>query len=462
MRATLPAVSDLKEWYRLHQREILEDYFTFLKFPSLSTDPAYKLSVRETALWLKEFLQKCGLCAELWETTGHPVVFASLLHAGPDRPTLLFYAHYDVQPVDPIGEWHSDPFDPVLKEGKVYARGASDNKGQCFYTLCAIRAYLELMKESAVNIKVFIEGEEEIGSLGTAGILASKEKELKSDYLFLLDFGISNADSPAVMMGMRGLLSLEVTVQNSAIDLHSGVHGGMALNPNHALLSALSKMWTESGRIAIPGFFDDVALPAQEELDRYDLSFDPVSYKNKFGIKACIPTPGASLLESNWFYPSLDVNGMYGGYCGEGFKTVIPAKARAKISCRLVPHQDPHKIAEALTAFLKNHLSENLHVEIKILQQHASYRAAWDTNVVKISKEAYEEVFSKECRYLLCGATVPLVPKLAFYSGGEAALIGVALDSDDMHAPNEHFDLERFEKGFLVIGRILISCSSFS
>ncbi len=462
MTQQCPTLDTFSSWYQRNKEQVLEDFFAFLRYPSISTDPKYSKDVRNTAMWLKDYLQTCGLAAELWETAKHPVVFASLMQAGPEAPTALFYAHYDVQPVDPLDEWDSGPFEPVIKGNQVYARGAMDCKGQCFYVVTAIKAYLELMQGTQINIKVFIEGEEEVGSVGSEGILPQREKELQADYLFLVDFGLMDAETPGIMTGMRGLLAMEIDVQNSSIDLHSGVHGGMALNPNHALVHALSKLRSESGEIAVDGFYDDVTMPSDEDLEKLNLTFDAEKYKETFGIKAFANEPNFSLIESNWLRPSLDINGMGGGYVGEGFKTVIPAKASTKISCRLVPFQDPEKIAKSIEKLLRDNLQKELDVRINVHQATAAYHAPFDTNVVKITKEAYEEVFRKKCHMFLCGATVPIVPKLAEHVGGEAVMMGMCLNSDDIHAPNEHFGLDRFEKGFLVIGRILSLCSSHS
>lgn len=443
-----------KKWYQEHRDEIQKDFFAFLRFKSISTDSKYKEDTRNCAKWLQHYLEKMGFEASLWDTTGHPIVFGSYLKAGPNRPTVLVYQHYDVQPVDPLELWHSPPFDPEIRDGNIYARGAVDNKGQCFFSLQALRAFVQMADNIGINIKVFIEGEEESGSKGTAALLAKKEQELKADHLLVVDFDIPEKNVPAVTLGMRGMICMDIEVSNSFADLHSGVHGGIALNPNRALAAVLTKLWDNKGRITVPGFYDDVEEVSKEELSRLYLHFDVKEYQDAFGVKALCAEDGKSLVESNWLRPSLEINGMSGGYTGEGFKTIIPAKAHAKLSCRLVPNQDPEKIAKAIADFLRHNIAKGVDLNIDILQGAPAYRASIDSQIIKTASLAFEEVFGSKCRYLLCGASVPIVYDLAKVSGAEAALIGVGLSSDSIHAPNEHFGLDRFEQGFLTMARI--------
>ncbi len=460
MKMITPTVEQLKKWYREHYDKTMEDFFTFLSFPSISTDPYYEKDSRRTADWLCNFMKKMGLEATLWETPGLPVVFGTHLKAGKDRPTLLIYNHYDVQPVDPLDLWKSDPFKPVIRDNHVYARGAVDNKGQCFYSLTAIKAYLALAKELNFNLKVFIEGEEESGGRGTAAILQQKEAELQADHLLVIDFDMPNVSTPAITLGMRGLVSLYVECSNSSIDLHSGAHGGIALNPNRALVSLLAGIWDEQGKVKIPHFYDDVRPLPKEHLSRVDMTFDLEQYKKSFGVNAFCSEEGFSLKESNWLRPTFEINGIWGGYTGVGFKTVIPAKAFAKISCRLVPDQDPEKIGKAIAEYFKNEAPEGIEVKVDLHHGAPAYRSALDSFIVKTCALAYEEIFGKPCKYLFCGASVPIVVDLARASNAEVAMIGVGLGDDDIHAPNEHFGLDRFELGYLTVGRILSRLST--
>lgn len=454
-------LSNFKRWYGEHQEEILRDFFTFLSFPSISTDPAYADATRKTALWLSSYLTKIGLQTELHETSGHPIIFATELSAGKDRPTVLIYQHYDVQPVDPLELWHHDPFQPVIKNGEVYARGACDNKGQCFYSICAVRAFLELAKKGKINLKLFIEGEEESGSRGSMAFLAQNKIDLKADHLLVIDFDLPKKGVPGISLGMRGLVALTATFINSSTDLHSGVHGGIALNPNRVLVSTLAKLWDKQGRVTLPGFYDQVILPTKDELAKIDLTFDEKAYSEKFGVHAFGMEEGFSPLESNWLRPSLEINGIVGGYKGSGVKTVIPAKAEAKFSCRLVAKQDPAKIAASLVQFLKQEAPKGIRVETEIFEGAPAFWSSPDSPTIKLVARSLEEVFNQNCRFQLCGATVPIVPALVRASSADAALLGMGLDDDHIHAPNEHFGLDRFEQGFLTVAGFLSTLYEF-
>ncbi len=446
---------ELEKWYQDHYDLILDDFKTFLKFPSISTDPQYEPQAKACAQFLLSYLKEIGMQVDLWETPGLPVVFASYLEAGPKRPTLLFYHHYDVQPVDPLDLWKSDPFDPVIRGGNIYARGAVDNKGQCFYSVTAMKALLELGKKLNVNIKMFIEGEEESGGKGTAAILLSKQKELKADHLLVIDFDIPSKKTPAITLGMRGLVCWDIECINASTDLHSGVHGGIAMNPNRALCSVLAQLWDETGKVTLPGFYEDVKPLSKEHLARLDMSFDLEAYVKSFGVKAFANETAQSLKESNWLRPSLEINGLYGGYAGPGFKTVLPAKSSAKISCRLVPGQDPEKIWRSLVQFFEERLPKGMKVKVDLYSGAPAFRSSFDSPIVKTAALAYEEIFGSPCHYLLCGATVPIIVDLAKVSGAEVAMMGMGLAEDDIHAPNEHFGLDRFKLGFLTVCKIV-------
>ncbi len=445
----------LKNWYKEHASEIQKDFFTFLSFPSISTDPRHASDIQKTAIWLKEYLQKIGMEASVWQSPGHPAVFATHMKAGPSRPTVLIYNHFDVQPVDPLDLWHSPPFQPEVRGNQIYARGAVDNKGQCFYVIQALKALLELSQKLNINIKLFIEGEEESGGRGTAALLKEKQKELKADHLLVVDFDMPEANVPGITLGMRGILALNVLLKNAKTDLHSGMHGGIALNPNRALVQMLAQLWDAKGRVAIPGFYDVVKNLEPEGLAKLYTQFDRQKYQSDFGVKAFAMEEGFSAVESNWLRPSLEINGMSGGYTGEGVKTVIPKQAEAKITCRLVPDQDPDKVAASITQFLKAKAPQCVDLKIDYLQGAKPFRASFDAQVTKIAAKAFEEVLGGRARYQLCGASVPIVTDLVNASRAEAALIGVGLADDNIHAPNEHFGWDRFEQGFLIIGNIL-------
>lgn len=452
-------IASFQNWYTENKEEILKDFFTFLRFPSISTDPKHEQDVRKTAAWLCDYMKQIGLDVEIWETSGLPSIFGTHLKAGPGRPTLLIYHHYDVQPVDPIELWDSPPFEPVVKNNSVYARGAQDNKGQCFYSITAIRAFLSLVKEVGINLKVFIEGEEESGGHGTTEIVAKRKEELKADYLLIIDTGLPKRGEPGITLGTRGVLSMEVELKNSNTDLHSGSHGGIALNPNRALVSVLAKLWDASGRVTVPGFYDAVK---EADKGKFDPEFDLEAYKKAYGVKAFAAEKGFSLIETNWLRPVLEINGISGGYAGAGFKTVIPSKAIAKLSCRLVPDQDPAKIYQSIVQFLQNNIPEGMELKMHFYHGAPAFRSQTDAPIVKIVAQAYEEVFKKKCRYLLDGASIPIVVDLTKASGAQTVLMGFGLGEDNIHAPNEHFGLDRFEMGCITVGRLLALLSEGS
>lgn len=447
------------QWYSTYEKQILQDFITFLKFPSISADPHYGDACRQTANWLCHQLRQSGLEAVLWESPGLPVVFGSWLKAGKKAPTVLIYHHYDVQPVDPIELWKSDPFEPLVQGNQIYARGASDNKGQCFYTLTALKAFFQLAEKVGFNLKIFIEGEEESGGRGTRCVLEEKKEELKADYLLVVDCGMKDEKTPAMTLGIRGIITMDVECQNASIDLHSGLHGGIALNPNRVLATLLASLWDEKGRVAISGFYDDVISLSQEERALIDLEFDQKEYEKVFGVNAFANEKEVALKESNGLRPSLEINGMWGGYIGQGFKTVIPSHAFAKLSCRVVPNQDPLKVAHQIKHHLETRAPEGIKIKVDVHETSAAYRIDSRSSLVKIVSLSYEEVMERKCQYCLSGGSIPIVVDLAHASDAEVALIGMGLESDDIHAPNEHFGLDRFKKGYLSMAQLLTAFS---
>lgn len=449
-----PSVKELESWYESHHKEILADYFSFLRFQSISTDPSFKGEINKAATWVADQLKKIGFHVDVWKTKNNPIVFGTHI-VDPSRPTVLIYHHYDVQPVDPIELWKSPPFEPELRGDNVYARGASDNKGQCFNTLTALKAVFELSKKVNVNIKVFVEGEEECGSEGAYQMLEEKKDDLKADYLLIVDMGIPSENLPSITIGLRGIVTMEVKCTNSKIDLHSGVMGGIALNPNRALVQLLAKMWDDNGAVAIPGFYDDISTPTKDELKEIFQGLDEEYLRDQFGIRAFQGDGKYTIWESNAIRPTLEINGISGGYTGVGFKTVIPSQTVAKISCRIVPNQDPSKVVQSITRFLEKEAPQGLVIDVTADHGGRPVRTSPDTTIAKLCTEAYSEVFGKPCQKVLCGASVPLVADLAKVVGGEVAMIGVDLATNSIHAPNEHFGLKQLRNGFLTMGRIL-------
>ncbi len=449
-------IKSLKNLYEESKEKNLQDFITFLKFESVSSEDEHKKDILQCAKWLQKYVQKMGFKTELWETSGHPVLFASFLEAGPDKPTLLIYNHYDVQPVDPLELWESPPFEPAIKDGEIYARGAQDNKGQCFYVLQALNLLLKRDGTLPINIKLCIEGEEETGSAGLSKILKNKRKELLADYLAIVDLGIPKPDQPAITLGVRGIVTMDVELEGSNTDLHSGSHGGIVFNPIHALIEILSKLRDKKGSVTVPGFYDDVQPISQKEKAQLHLDFNPKEYKKTF---AAIPSGGEKRyepLERAWTRPALEINGISGGYAGSGFKTVIPAKAHAKISCRLVPHQDPMRIGKLVASYIKSLAPDGIKVDVKIRPGvGAAVRSSVSSKVVQAFSQAYEDVFNKKTKYIFAGGSIPIISELAEASKSTVVLLGLGLQDDKIHAPNEHFGIDRLEKGALIIARAI-------
>jgi len=449
-------VEVLRQLFKNNELDLIEDLFSFLKIPSVSSEPDHHDDTIRCAEWVENFLTDTPIELQRWETSGFPVIFGSWNGAGPDKPTVLIYNHYDVQPVDPIELWESPPFEPTLRHGVVYARGAQDNKGQCFYVLSLIRALFQSTGTLPVNIKLLVEGEEEVGSTGLAEILHERADALQADQLLVVDLGFAKRGNPAVTLGMRGMATMTVKLTGSSTDLHSGSHGGLVYNPNHALVDMLAKMRDSTGKIAIPGVYDNVQPLTDEDRQSIDFSFEQAEYEAMF---SAAPTGGErdlTPLESAWTRPTLEINGIAGGYHGEGFKTVIPARAIAKLSLRLVPNQDPKRLQSLVKSFVEKNTPKGITAEV-ILHPGVGLpvRTKGDSTAIKACQQAFSEVNNTECRFILEGASVPIVAELSQASGADVALIGYGLPTDNMHAPNENFDLERVETGFVTIGRIL-------
>ncbi|MGR3973083.1 MAG: M20/M25/M40 family metallo-hydrolase [Candidatus Rhabdochlamydia sp.] len=449
----------LEKWYQDHLEQILDRYFAFLKIPSISTDPLFSSSVQEACDFVIHQLQAMHFHVERWETSKYPVIFATY-ETDPSHPTLLIYHHYDVQPADPVHEWHFPPFEPTLQDGAVYARGSSDNKGQLIYTLAAIEAYHELLTSGKINLKLFIEGEEECGSLGPLEILKDKQQPLQANHVLIIDALIPSLETPAITLGLRGLLTLEVICSNSHTDLHSGSLGGIALNPNQALITLLASCWDAHHNVVIPGFYDHITPLTSEEKEGMVSEVDISLLQQQFGLTAFQSPSSKTLWEKNTLLPTLEINGISGGYTGAGFKTVIPATASAKISCRLAQGQDPEEMFNHIVNFFKSQICPGISLEVRYLSGAQGVRSSSDTSLARICANSYSEVFNTPCQQILSGASIPLVTHLAACSHAEVVMMGMILDTDCIHAPNEHFSLQQLRKGFLTVATLLGNLSS--
>ncbi|MDP1879380.1 MAG: dipeptidase [Parachlamydiaceae bacterium] len=446
------SIPSMQSWIEENRQRIMDEYFTFLKFQSVSSEPDHHQDIHQCKDWVVNYLKNMGFEVEIWETPGHPTIFAQKKAEDANQSTLLIYNHYDVQPVDPIEEWLSPPFEPTIQDAEVYARGAQDNKGQCFYVLQSLRFLIEKTGSLPINIKLCIEGEEEMGSAGLDAILNSKSEALNCNYLAIVDTSIRKANQPAVTLGMRGIVTFDVEIQSAITDMHSGAHGGIVVNPIHALIELLGSLRDSEGKITIPGFYDDVVDLSEEQKKTITLDFDAKEYTSLMGAEPLGGEQKFSPLERAWLRPTLEINGINGGYSGSGFKTVIPAKAIAKLSCRLVPDQDPEEIGKLVEDYLKKNVPQGVKINVVIHPGHGkAVRANLSSPVVECFSKAFEEIFKKPCEYIFGGGSIPIATRLAEVSKGEVILLGLGLDTDKIHAPNEHFGLDRIEKGIMIM-----------
>jgi acetylornithine deacetylase/succinyl-diaminopimelate desuccinylase-like protein len=446
-------MNTLHSWYQQHKETILKDFCSLLRFPSISNNPKHKQDMLSCVQWILRYLQTSGFHTELLATTKYPLIYMEEIRKK-DLPTMLIYGHYDVQPADPLEQWHSDPFQPRIDHNHVFARGAQDNKGQLMYVLAALRAFKQLYHVFPINIKLIVEGEEETASEGLAESLQHYREKFSADYLAVVDMEIPSATTPAVTLGCRGLAAWTITIKNASIDLHSGQHGGIAYNPNIALVHLLSKLWDMNNKIQVPHFYDDIRVLSEEEKQCIDFSFDPEAYKNTFGVTTFWENSPEKIRESNWIRPTLEINGLIGGYYGPGIKTVIPQQALAKLSCRLVPDQDPIKIAKNVKKFLQSEAIPGMKINI---EEHGKGRAVITdihSPFVEIVSQVYQEVFAQPCKKVLSGGSVPIIGQLADVLHLDVVFMGVGLVEDKIHAPNENFSLHRLEQGFYIMMRL--------
>jgi acetylornithine deacetylase/succinyl-diaminopimelate desuccinylase-like protein len=444
-------MSNLLAYIEQHQTAHIEELKDFLRIPSISTDPERKADVIRCAEWVAESMKSIGLeSIQIFPTGGHPVVYAEYLHAGADVPTVLFYGHYDVQPVDPLNLWTSAPFEPTIREGKIFARGAVDDKGQVFMQLKSLEAHLKTNGSLPVNVKVLIEGEEEIGSVHLEAFLRQHSKMLTADTVLISDTAMFGDEMPSLCYGLRGLCYMEVTVTGPNRDLHSGVFGGAVANPANALAGIIAKLTDEYGRITIPGFYDDVLALSDEERAEYrNLPHDEAAYCRELGIPATDGEFGYGTLEKTSARPTLDVNGIWGGFMGEGAKTVLPAKASAKISMRLVPNQLTDDIAKKFEAYIRHIAPPTVHVEVTSLHGGNPAITPIDSKGVKAALRAMERAFGKKPFLTREGGSIPIVLLFQSILNAPVVLMGMGLNTENLHSPDEHFTLKNFHRGVI-------------
>lgn len=433
-----------------------DELFQLLRIESVSTDKSKKSDVKKAAQYLAGHLREIGLDeVVLHETDGHPIVTAKKT-VDPDLPTVLIYGHYDVQPPDPEELWETPPFEPTVKDGRVYARGSSDDKGQSFTHVKAVAAYLQTGTDLPVNVKFILEGEEEIGSPNLIPFIKENKDLLSCDMVLISDTAMFAEDQPSITYGLRGLAYMEVHVTGPNRDLHSGVFGGAVENPVNVLARIISKLKDEDGIIQIDGFYDDVEEMTSEMRETYSrLPHNDSAYKSNLGITELHGEKGYSTLERATARPSLDVNGIWGGYQKEGAKTVLPSKAGAKISMRLVPNQDPKKISQLFKDYVKSIAPDS--VDVEVVEHHGGHPIVIDLEYygLQAAAKAFEDIYEKEALFSREGGSIPIVADFKKILGVNSILMGFGLTKDALHSPNESFSLKDFHRGIKTSARFM-------
>jgi acetylornithine deacetylase/succinyl-diaminopimelate desuccinylase-like protein len=433
----------------------LDDLFEFLRFPSISADSQFKSSVDACAEWLTSRLQRAGLQSQKYETGGHPVVVARN-DQRPGRRTVLIYGHYDVQPPDPLGLWETPPFEPVVKGNKIFARGSTDNKGQILAHILGIESALREQGDLPVNLILMIEGEEEIGSPNLEAFLQEHKSDWGADVVAISDTGMVAPGIPTFTYGLRGILCLEIRLRGPSADLHSGIFGGSVANPATVLSRIVAKLHDDSGRIAIPGFYDRVLPLEQWERDLWaKLPYTEEAWLATTGSPRIFGEAGYTFLEQVWARPTAEVNGFGSGYQGEGPKTIVPSKATAKFSFRLVPDQDPSELRPVIEKFLKQQCPDS--VVMEIFQQHSgkAYLVKTDSAFGKAAQKALVDTFGKPVAFIREGGSVPITQSFKDILGIDTLLLGLALPDCKVHSPNENFAIENFHAGIRLNRKLL-------
>ena len=439
-----------------HSRS-LSELKDFLRIPSISTLPEHQDDCRRAAEFIVAELNRIGMeNIRLIETQGHPLVYADWLHAA-EKPTVLIYGHYDVQPTDPIDEWLSPPFEPTERNGNLYARGAVDDKGQLWMQLKALDALISSDKALPLNVRILFEGEEEVGGEGIAAYVASKPDNLKADFALISDTELFAPGLPTLCVGLRGMIYTEIEVRGAKTDLHSGMYGGAAPNPFVALAQVIARLKDENGHILIPGFYDDIVPPSPEELAAWrSLPFDEDQYRiNEVGSRKLVGESGYSVLERTWARPTVDVHGMPGGFTGAGAKTVIPAKALAKVSMRLVPGMTPAKSFAQYKSYVEKIAADGVDVDVRLIHSGNPCLIPVNNRYVQAATRALHEVWGKDTVFIRSGGSIPIVGDFDRHLGLPSVMMGFGLPDDNLHAPNEKFNLMNFELGIRSLIRFL-------
>jgi len=441
-------LQEVINYIQSNRESYIEELKEFLRIPSISTLPENSDDIKKCAEFVADKLKNAGMSrVEIFKTEGHPLVYGEWLGA-PGKPTVLIYGHYDVQPVDPIELWENPPFEPVIKDDKIFARGATDDKGQVFMHIKSVEAYFKTVGSLPLNIKFIIEGEEEIGSSNLEVFINNNTDLLKCDTVLISDTALYAPGLPTLTYGLRGLCYMEVEVTGPNKDLHSGTFGGSVANPINILADIIAKLQDKNGKITIPGFYDSVTKLSKMERDNFKaLKFSDKKYAKELGVAELKGEKGFSTLERVWARPTLDCNGIFGGFTGKGAKTVIPSSATAKISMRLVPYQEPKKIAKLFEKHIKQLAPKSVKVVVRSLHgANASMTPLNDKATIAASK-AMEKAFGKKTVYAREGGSVPIVDVFGRKLKASVVLMGLGLNSENLHSPNEHFSLKHFQLG---------------
>ncbi|WP_187386180.1 dipeptidase [Paenibacillus tuaregi] len=443
---------DYKAYFENLREQHLTELKDLLTIPSISALSEHKPDVARAANWIADALTRAGLeHVEVHETQGHPIIYADHLHA-PGKPTVLIYGHYDVQPVDPLHLWETPPFEPSIRDGKLYARGATDDKGQLFLHIKAVEALLSQESALPVNVKFCIEGEEEVSSPNLPLFLEENKDKLAADVVLISDTSLIEKGKPAISTGLRGLCSLEVSVHTANTDLHSGSFGGGVPNALHAIVSLLASLHDDQGRVAVEGFYQGVPVLSEEMKTEFKkMNFNEEGLRQDLGLDTLYGEEGFSFVERTGARPTLELNGVYGGFQGEGSKTVIPKEAHAKITCRLVGDQDPQDILDKIERHLKAHTQPGAKLTVKQMEKAFAFNIDPSHPMLQKAADAYERVYGTRALFTKDGGSIPIVATLSRVLSAPAVMMGFGLPDENLHAPNEHFNLENFDKGLLTI-----------
>ena len=432
-----------------NQDRNLEELKALLRIPSVSADSRHKTDMQQAAEFVEARLGESGCTAEIVTTAGHPIVFGQW-NEKPGAPTVLVYGHYDVQPPDPLNEWVTPPFEPDIRDGNIYARGATDDKGQMYTHIKSVQAWLDTAGELPINVKFIIEGEEEVGSDNLDKFISANKDKCACDVAVVSDTAQYGLGMPAITYGLRGITTCEVTLHGPKQDLHSGVFGGSIVNPINALATLIGKLIDDDGRIQIPGFYDDVIELTPEERTAFaELPFDEKEYLASVGSSAVHGEKSFTTLERRWARPTCDVNGIFGGYMGEGPKTIVPAKATAKISCRLVPNQIEKTVVSSLEKFLRDNCPPGVRLEFTHWHGCPAVLCDLSSPYMQAARNAIEQGFGKAPVMIREGGSIPVVGTFKELLGVDTLLLGWGQNTDNLHSPNEKFSVDAFHKGTL-------------